>query len=191
MAKAAKYSRTLRPEEYRDALVTHGRRVANRLALAATPMRLRVLQDFYACYAPESAARIGHKNDSAYGALTGTAIIPALPEQERCITSLINKFDPAAWFVHYSVQQPAALWPEPARPEGDEATTATHMQAAIAQAARRILEAIEGMADEAARDQRGNAMLETWAADIAAKYAQPHDEVFNALVDAVNSVSEV
>jgi hypothetical protein len=175
-AKKKRYIRALQPEDYRDALFTHGRRVANRLVLASLPLRQRTLSDFYACYSPQDG----------------------LPEHERCVTGLINKFDPAAWHLHYPDDAAARLskqWPDPAGEVAasptkrtiSEETDAVRLRADIAHAARQIVAATSAADDEAERDERGNIMLSTLASSLAAKYQRASSyEIYNALVDEVN-----
>ncbi|MEJ8856362.1 hypothetical protein WKW79_17410 [Variovorax robiniae] len=83
--------RPMRQDEYVEVLKTHGRRVANRVALAHLPKSHRTLQDFYLCYAPETG----------------------LSENEMCWTGLINKFDPTGWFSQYAPGKPRELHPAP------------------------------------------------------------------------------
>jgi len=66
-------------EAYIDILRKHGRRVANRVALATMPVAGRTLADFYACYASEEG----------------------LPVNEVAKTAMIAAFDPAGWMVYY------------------------------------------------------------------------------------------
>ena len=85
---------TLTREAYIEALKKHGRRVANRLALASLPVAGRSLDDFYACYGPETA----------------------LPEGETAKTDMVYLFDPAGWFVYYEAPD-YTQWPEPPKNE--------------------------------------------------------------------------
>lgn len=191
MAKP-KYVRTLRPEEYRDALFTHGRRVANRLVLASLPLRGRVLSDFYACYAPEGAD--GERTVDRTGDRPSTD----LPERERCVTGLIRKFDPSGWFAHYPDKPPAQLWPDPQGddatadaiskpPRPDEEVVARQLAADIAHSARQVISVTSRIDDENERDERGNAMLSTLASALSAKYGHGSShEIYNAIVDEVN-----
>ncbi|MFA8389722.1 hypothetical protein ACEPUD_06290 [Burkholderia ubonensis] len=66
-------------ETYQRLLDTHGRRVANRAAVCQMPKDQRDWSMFYQCYGPESA----------------------LPENERCRTDVIGKFDPTVWHALY------------------------------------------------------------------------------------------
>jgi hypothetical protein len=81
------------PEAYLSILAQHGRRVANRVALADITEKngKKELRDFSACYGLESE----------------------LPENERCTTDLISQFDPTGWFDHYA-SPIVSKWPEPA-----------------------------------------------------------------------------
>jgi hypothetical protein len=78
--------------EYLKILAQHGRRIANRVALAHLNEEngKKELRDFYSCYGDESS----------------------LPENEKCKTGLISKFDPTGWHDHY-VNSIVRLWPEP------------------------------------------------------------------------------
>jgi hypothetical protein len=67
-------------DEYNRILAEHGRRVANRVALASVSRDERGgIVSFYACYAPEDN----------------------LPEHERCRTGMVYEFDPTGWFKFY------------------------------------------------------------------------------------------
>ena len=80
----------LTAEQYIEVLKQHGRRVANRVALAAMPVVGRSLADFYMCYAPEES----------------------LPPHEIAKTDMVYIFDPSGWFVYYE-ESGYDLWPEP------------------------------------------------------------------------------
>lgn len=79
-------------ETYLEILAQHGRRVANRVALADINANggHKELSDFYSCY--------GLEDD--------------LPESEKSKTDLISKFDPTGWFDHYA-SPITSMWPEP------------------------------------------------------------------------------
>lgn len=82
-------------EEYIKILKQHGRRVANRAALASmTGSAGKTHDDFYACYAPEDD----------------------LPSSEHARTPLIDMFDPTGWFLYYTGPR-YDLWPEPPKTE--------------------------------------------------------------------------
>jgi hypothetical protein len=88
------------PEAYLDILVTHGRRVANRVVLSTIQPSQRKLSDFYACYAPEDT----------------------LPEDEQSQTGMIDMFDPCGAFVYYRPDV-YPLWPEPKKERDDNDRT--------------------------------------------------------------------
>jgi len=83
-------------DKYIEVLRRHGRRVANRVALASMTPRGRTLTDFYACYSPEAD----------------------LPDHEKCSTDLIHMFDPSGWFVYYTGPR-YDLHPEPPKTDED------------------------------------------------------------------------
>lgn len=107
--------------EYVQIVATHGRRVANRVVLSATPFEQRTISDFYDCYSQESqdAAGGGVKIDMTDPRFRG------VPENERATTKLIDTFDPTGWHDYYarSDEVPATggkdsngndcFWPEP------------------------------------------------------------------------------
>ncbi len=80
----------LTKDKYIEVLRRHGRRVANRVALAEMAPKNLSLDDFYHCYAPEDD----------------------LPDSEKCLTGFIAMFDPTGWFVYYSSER-YPLHPEP------------------------------------------------------------------------------
>ena len=81
---------SITPAKYIEVLKKHGRRVANRVALASMPVVGRTLYDYYACYAPEED----------------------LPEKEQCVTGMSAMFDPDGWFIYYDSSPRYDLWPE-------------------------------------------------------------------------------
>ncbi len=83
-------------DKYIEVLRRHGRRVANRVALASVRSTERSLADFYACYAPEDT----------------------LPEHERCLTGFTAMFDPVGWFAYYT-DNALDLWPEPPKQDSE------------------------------------------------------------------------
>jgi hypothetical protein len=78
------------PERYAELVRIHGRRAANRAVLSEVPMNKRKLSDFYKAYGLEAT----------------------LPEEERCTTGMLDKFDPTGWLNHYTDPK-RALWPAP------------------------------------------------------------------------------
>jgi hypothetical protein len=85
-------------EEYIKILKQHGRRVANRVALASMPSSVgKSLADFYMCYAPEDD----------------------LPSSEHARTNMINVFDPTGWHLYYTGPK-YDLWPEPPTVEDEQ-----------------------------------------------------------------------
>ncbi len=83
-------------EEYIAVLKQHGRRVANRVALASMSGSAgRTLADFYMCYAPEDD----------------------LPSYEHARTNMIHQFDPTGWHLYYTGPGLDSLHPEPPKTE--------------------------------------------------------------------------
>lgn len=73
-------------QEYSDILSQHGRRVANRVLYASTPVEIR---------AERGLAGFYRDNDAMYGDEA------KLPGNERCTTGMIDKFHPYTLQSHY------------------------------------------------------------------------------------------
>jgi hypothetical protein len=178
--------------EYADIVRTHGRRVANRVVLSATPMNARQLSDFYDCYGPESpeelqeSAEQGRKVGIRIGAPIG------LPPHERCITGLIDTFDPCGWHVHYA-HPVLAAWREP---ENSEPKTAAQEQATpeviatkVMQSARLICSSLVDLKDRKEEMRtRGNALIAEHTQALSTRFQFDADKLQNMLVVAVEEL---
>lgn len=158
--------------EYIEILRTHGRRVANRAVLSATPLDARQLSDFYDCYAPDDT----------------------LPEAERGRTPLRNSFDPSGWHALYDGKT-YAQWPEPesalepstALTDPDAATKEAMLQADIAQAGRSVWGAVAHLKTDDEQTRKGSELINEYCARLAAKHGIAADaKLHDAIVDAAN-----